>query len=243
MSIDTLVLPNDARRLDNEPLSNQVYNVLRDAICVGSIQAHDHLVQNQLAEQLQVSRTPVRDALLRLAQEGLVKAVSARGFVVEPLTPHDILEVYELRRLLEVPVAAAAVPLLRAVDIAHLKDLNLEITTAPQDGWKAYDLNRQFHSRLIETSPNRLVRSTLSDLWDLPIARRIFHQQVAKGFDAEEMAHGHVEIIAAVEARDAEALTAALLAHLVEAREEASKLIEMATSSDSWARCALKLDH
>ena len=119
-----LKLPPEARRLDSAPLSEHVYQVIRDAICDGVIKEHDHLVQNQLAEQLEVSRTPVRDALLRLAQEGLVRAVSARGFVVKALTPSDILEIYEVRTFLEIPGSISAIPFVTDRHVARMEEIN-----------------------------------------------------------------------------------------------------------------------
>ena len=119
-----LKLPPEARRLDSSPLSEHVYQVIRDAICDGVIKEHDHLVQNHLAEQLEVSRTPVRDALLRLAQEGLVRAVSARGFVVNALTPSDILEIYEVRTFLEIPGSISAIPFVTDRHVARMEEIN-----------------------------------------------------------------------------------------------------------------------
>jgi DNA-binding GntR family transcriptional regulator len=222
MSMPALKLPPEARRLDSVPLSEHVYQVIRDAICDGVIKEHDHLVQNQLAEQLEVSRTPVRDALLRLAQEGLVRAVSARGFVVKALTPSDILEIYEVRTFLEVPGSVSAIPFVTDRHVARLEEINRDIATSPTDAYIAYDLNRDFHAVLLEIGTNRLIQRTLADLWELPVSRRVFRHHVTNQFDAEAMANGHLAIIEAVAARSAERLRAALLAHLVEAREEAS---------------------
>jgi DNA-binding GntR family transcriptional regulator len=222
----SLKLPPEARRLDSLPLSEHVYHVLRDAICDGQIKEHDHLVQNQLAEQLEVSRTPVRDALLRLAQEGLVRAVSARGFAVEALTPTDILEIYEVRMLLEVPASISAIPFVTDRHVSRLEEINRSIATAPIDGATAYDLNRDFHRVLPELGPNRVIQRILSELWDLPVSRRVFRHHVRNHFDAEAMSNGHLAIIEAVAVRSEERLRGALHAHLSEARQEASSWLD-----------------
>jgi DNA-binding GntR family transcriptional regulator len=218
-------LPAEAKRIDSEPLSTQVYRAIRDAICDGTLDEHTHLVQNQLAEQLQVSRTPVRDALLQLSQEGVVKAVGARGFLVEDLTPRDILDVYEIRLSLEVSAAVAAVAQVRSSDIRRLEELNESIAQAGDQIERAYELNQEFHSLLVDLSPNRLVKRILNDLWDLPVSRRVFQRHLTKSFDAEAMADGHKAIITAVNERNAEALRNALTAHLLEARDEAGAWI------------------
>lgn len=225
MSLTSLKLPEEARRLDSMPLSEHVYQVLRDAICEEVIPEHYHLVQNQLAEQLEVSRTPVRDALLRLAQEGLVRAVSARGFLVQALTSSDILDVYEVRILLEPAACVSALPFVTEKHVARLREINEEITSSPIAAASAYDLHRSFHLALPEIGTNRLIHRMLAELWDLPVSRRIFLHHATNWFDAEAMAQGHLAIIDAVEARSKEGLREVLLAHVAEAREEASTWI------------------
>lgn len=226
VSIQGLKLSPSARWLDSEPLSSQVYSVLRNAISSGDIAERQHLVQNELAAMLEVSRTPVRDALLRLSQEGLVRAVGARGFVVEALTPHDILEVYGVRMLLEEPAAVAALPYLAAAHIAELELINEQLAQAPDDGNEAYRLNREFHNVLVKQTPNKLVHRMLVELWDLPIGRRIFLHHRGKGLDGEAMAEGHRSILEAAKTGDAELLRVAVHKHLDEAWHEASAWVD-----------------
>jgi Bacterial regulatory proteins, gntR family len=77
-TVENLQLGPESRQLDSEPVSEQVYRVLRDAICDGVFSDHAHLVQNQFADRLQVTRTPVRDALLHLAPERSDRGESVR---------------------------------------------------------------------------------------------------------------------------------------------------------------------
>jgi DNA-binding GntR family transcriptional regulator len=224
VSAESLQLGPESRRLDSEPLSEQVYRVLRDAICDGVFSDHAHLVQNQLADQLQVSRTPVRDALLRLAQENLVRAVGARGYIVHALSERDLLDIYEVRLTLEIQGALLALPHFDAADIRRLDSINDNIKDPDYKDTDSYELNREFHIAVLEPCPNRLIVKILLDMWGFPVSRRIFRRQIAEHHDGNEE-HGHEPIIEAIRARDAAALEAALSKHLLEARDEASRFL------------------
>jgi DNA-binding GntR family transcriptional regulator len=198
-----------------------VYRALRDAICDGSIRAHDHLAQNQIAGQLRVSRTPVRDALLRLAQEGVIHAVGQRGYVVTPLVPRDILDIYEVRMTLEVQAAELAFPFIDAAQIARMESLNDLIAQPGEDVLANYDLNRDFHAVLTGLCPNRLVRRILDDVWALPVSRRVYRQHMTSLAGTGPMVSQHREIIGAARDHDQPRLLAAIRRHLEVSRAEA----------------------
>lgn len=220
--IAVLRLPPHARRLDTTPLSDHVYQVLRDAILEGAFDTHEHLVQNQIANQLEVSRTPVRDALLRLSQEGLIRAVGAQGYIVNELTPRDIVDIYEVRMTLEVQAALLAFDHLTPGHIADMQRLNERIAHPERDSAAHYDLNRQFHAVITAACPNKLITRILTEIWDLPVSRRIFRHYMETGVDVESMVNEHQEIIDAVRAGDRRRLADLLTEHLSEARDQAS---------------------
>jgi DNA-binding GntR family transcriptional regulator len=225
VTAESLQLGPESRRLDSEPLSEQVYRVLRDAICDGVFGDHTHLVQNQLADQLQVSRTPVRDALLRLAQENLVRAVGARGYIVHALSERDLLDIYEVRLTLEVRGALLALPEYGAADIRRLEAIIDNVKDPDYNLTDSYELNREFHMAVLEPCPNRLIVKILNDMWGFPVSRRIFRRQIAEHHAEADQVHGHDPIIHAIRTRDGAALEAALSAHLLEARDEASQFL------------------
>lgn len=222
---EDLKLRPGSRRLDSEPLSEQVYRVLRDAICDGVFGDHTHLVQGELAAQLKVSRTPVRDALLRLSQEKLVRVVGARGYIVESLSERDFLDIYEVRLSLEIQGALLALPNFGAADLRRLEEINDNINDPEYSDLDAYELNQEFHMAVIEPCPNRLIVKIIRDTWDQPMSRRIFRLQRAEHQDHSGHVDDHQSILSAVRHRDAEALEVALTEHLVEARSEASRFL------------------
>ena len=115
-------------------LSTQVYQELREAICDQRIRPNQRLVQNALADQLGISRTPVRDALSRLVQEGLVYPAPARGgFIVKEFTPHEVLEIYDVRLAMEPFGARQATGAHTRAQIAEMRDVNSEIESSSLD--------------------------------------------------------------------------------------------------------------
>lgn len=227
-----LSLPPEARRLDSIPLSDHVYQVLRDSILAGVFEPHDHLVQVQLAKELDVSRTPVRDALQRLSQEGIIRSVGARGYVVSSLTPRDILDVYDVRLALEVEAAIIAVglDLVTEADLMEMRRITDLMARIETQTTSYYDLNRDFHMVLTRICPNRLIHKILDEVWALPVSMRIFRHEIESVIDVQAMLAEHEGIIEAVSQKNTDLLRQRLREHLVQARDEASAWLDRKAS-------------
>lgn len=204
-------------------LADRVYRELREAICDARLGAHERLVQNALADQLGISRTPVRDALLRLAQEGLVKALPWRGgYAVSEFTSEEVLHIYDVRLGLEPLALRQAVGRHTRAQIAHLRDLDALIADEPQSSVaEHYQLNQQLHAGLVEPCDNDLLKRMLEQLWSMPSALRMYHHQVAGGHGVDPAGLQHDAIIDAVEAGDGDTAEARLREHLETARRGA----------------------
>lgn len=209
-----------------------VYEAIRDGIVEGRHIPGDHLVQEQLAEELGVSRTPVRDALNRLSHEGLVTAVLGRGYLVNDLTDQDINQVFQVRERLEVLALELACGRLGRLQVARIRLLIEEMDEADAtDASLQYELNRRFHQALIVPCGNNLLLSMLDQLWDLPISRRITRSYVHDTDNVDRMVAEHRAILEASLAGDAERLVDLSAAHmrsgygetLSEARSPASR--------------------
>src|SRR5258708_11137368 len=126
MPHSTAGAPGGARldRPDVRSIEEVVTTALRDAILSGELRPGERLLQEQLADQLRVSRIPLRDALRRLEAEGLVRIGPRRGAEVASLTPPDVLEIYEVRIALEPDLMRRAVAALRPPDTKRLVDLS-----------------------------------------------------------------------------------------------------------------------
>ncbi|MBS1676538.1 MAG: GntR family transcriptional regulator [Actinobacteria bacterium] len=205
----------------DEPLVDAVYNALRDAICDGRLASNQKLPQIPLAEHLGISRTPVRDALQRLAQEGLVRAVSFRGFVVSEFSTREVLDVYQVRIALEPMAVGEAFPSYTRMDLARLGDLCDRMqSTDVADLSDLYALNGDFHRVLVEPCPNRVAVRTLTQLWALPSSLRVFHAQASSGVAMRDSVGEHRQILAALEKGDRDLAVKRVEAHIRKAEKD-----------------------
>jgi DNA-binding GntR family transcriptional regulator len=149
----------DGRRSTTEIVAD----VLRDAIVTGMLQAGEVLNQVELARQFGVSRVPVREALRRLEAEGLVVSPPHRRTVVAALTPSLLDEIFDVRIVLETMVLAAAVPRLRAEDLAALEGL-VAAMDREGDHRRWMRLDDQFHDALYRPSGKEFVCRLIGQL-------------------------------------------------------------------------------
>jgi DNA-binding GntR family transcriptional regulator len=143
-----LTLPPRLDRPDVRSIEEVVTTALRDAILSGELRPGERLLQEQLAEQLRVSRIPLRDALRRLEAEGLVRMGPRRGAEVASLTAVDVSEIYEIRISLESELMRAAVAALGPADIARLVDMSEHMDDNVEDPAAGSRARRGFYSEL-----------------------------------------------------------------------------------------------
>jgi len=156
-------------------LGSDVYSILWDRILNRELHPGEKLSDLRLSEELGVSRTPVREALHRLVQDGVVIAEPNRGFFVASYDPTDIAEIYELRAALEsfgLRTAATSVsPAQFKWALDELERVEHLILTADADtdrtdaAFAFLEVDRGFHTLLIENSGNRRLVAILSGLW------------------------------------------------------------------------------
>jgi len=212
---------------DPRPLPVRVYEQLRDLIVLGELAADSQLVQEQVAEALGVSRTPVRDALNRLAHEGLVTWNPGRGYLINGLTSREVREVYEVRRTLELEAARLACGRHDAALLARLNALIEDMAAAdPKDAVINFELNRQFHRTLVEPCDNHLLLKMLDTLWDHPVNRRITRSYLQEAGSSQAMINEHCELLAAAAANDEALLVHLTSHHLMTGYDDASHAVD-----------------
>jgi DNA-binding GntR family transcriptional regulator len=191
-----------------QPLAVRIYEDLRDLIVDGELAPETALIQEQLAERLGVSRTPVREALNRLVHEGLADWAPGSGFFVRRLNDQEITEVYQVRHNLELLALRLARGRHDRVHLAVLDALIDEMdATDPADAAALFELNRRFHRKLIEPCGNKLLVSMIDQLWNHPINRRITRSYVLSDPDnVTSMVAQHRAILAAASGGDEELL-------------------------------------
>ncbi|MCO5216138.1 MAG: GntR family transcriptional regulator [Thermomicrobiales bacterium] len=161
--------------IERRNLGSDVYRILRDRILSQELTAGEKLSDLRLSSELGVSRTPIREALHQLAQDGVVVAEPNRGFFVATFTRRDLEEIFELRRVLELYAirglrnADHREELERAMfELEHVERLIGNATTAQQrmDAGDAFlKTDRGFHSWLVSTVGNRRMSTIVGGLW------------------------------------------------------------------------------
>jgi DNA-binding GntR family transcriptional regulator len=149
--------------VSRQRFSADVHQELLGRIIRGELPSGQRLKDTELAEELGVSRTPVREALLRLEREGFISSQKHLGFTVKGLRESEIKEVYPLVRLLECSALASA-PLPCKSGLEQLNILAACLEEADCDPFKRIELDSSWHLQLIEGSNNQHLARILSDL-------------------------------------------------------------------------------
>ena len=213
--------------IKHRTLDSFVVDELRERIVSGTLQGGTRIDQQALAEELGVSRMPVREALRRLSAEGFVELISHRGAVVAKLSPEEIVEVYEMRAVLHGLASRLAVPNYTDEDIEAIKQL-LETMDATKDPGEWIELNKAFHERIELPSGATHLQQLIERLSQqcapyVQISLRYLHAEKP----AEQQHHA---IYDACVARDPEALEQLVRGHLSSWGQEVAGYVERAAS-------------
>jgi DNA-binding GntR family transcriptional regulator len=193
-----------------------VYEQLRSTIVSGELTQDSQIVQERVAEELGVSRTPVREALNRLSHEGLVGWIAGVGYVVNSLDDHDIAEIEQVRSALEPLAVKLALGNYTADHLSRASALIDQMADAdPTDVDAHFELNRSFHLAMTEPCGNSLLTTMLDELWNQPINRRITGAYVRGVGNVERMITEHRRIVAAAADNDPTSLLALVADHLL----------------------------
>lgn len=196
---------------DTRPLAVQVHARISAEIVDGTLKPGTALVQEQVAAQYGVSRTPVRDALAQVAMEGLATLVPGSGYVVIDLTAQDVHNVFEVRYALERLAIEQALGKHTPAQLIRLRALIDEFETVEADDVEEqFRLGKEFHLKLIEPCPNRYLCETLGNIWAHPIQRRITRAYQIGSEHQADIAREHREILAALPIDDMETIVRVL---------------------------------
>jgi DNA-binding GntR family transcriptional regulator len=158
-------------------LAEQAYGAIRAKILDNTYAPGHQALESSLAEELGVSRTPLREALIRLQHEGLVEVVPRHGMRVLPMSSRDMAEIYQILTALESSAAetlAARKPSAKELEPlkAATRDMSEALKRDDLPGWAAAD--ERFHSNLIELAGNRMLAQAVAAYWDRAHRARMF---------------------------------------------------------------------
>ncbi|CAB3661636.1 GntR family transcriptional regulator [Achromobacter mucicolens] len=199
-----------------ENLSVRVYNEIRNALINGQYEPGERLIIGELAQEMGVSITPVREAIFRLISEQGLEMQAATAVYVPYVNSEKLREIQQIRFHLEGMGAAEAAQHITRKQLDNLIALQRDfISCTSTDPKRASYLNRKFHFAILEASNKPILRNTVESFWVItgPILK-VFHVKTA-GLDYSQNEHRHEAVIEALEARDSEAAREAIQADLV----------------------------
>jgi DNA-binding GntR family transcriptional regulator len=205
-------------------LGEAVFRSLCEALQAGNYRAGDRLREEEVAQRLNVSRTPVREALGRLAARGFVQPAAGRGLVVRNLDISEVLELYAMREILEGAAARLAAEHASRPEIDAMTDIEQAFTENSGDATEMAKLNRAFHEAMCRAARNRYLDNASKELqdWIALLGPTTFSITGRPSMSHKE----HQAIINAIAARDADKAEKLARAHIREALRCRLKLLQ-----------------
>src|ERR1700761_7768781 len=222
------------RPIESRSVADQVMLELRRSILCGALEPGREFSLRELAEMLQVSIIPVREALRSLESEGLVVTRPGRSARVAPLDLEELQGIYRLRRRLEPEIAQRSCRLLSATDLDRLEDQAIAFGREDRTMNDIYDGHHAFHLALLAPAATSWDIRILSTLW------RASERYIRIGWgrlDPDPHEHTrreqhHVELVSAFRQRDPEVASAAVLQHLARNEQTALLALDPVASSE-----------
>ncbi len=201
-------------------LYEEVAELMRQKIFARELEPGSWIDELKLAEQLGISRTPMREALKVLAAEGLVTMKVRRGAYVTEVSDKDLRDVYHLLALLESDAAGVVAQAATDEQLAELQALHQQLVAAVNARETFFQINEQFHLRLLELANNRWRMQMVHDLRKVMKLNR--HNSLFKQGRLTESLKEHQALVDALLARDAKASASCMNLHFANGLEAAS---------------------
>jgi DNA-binding GntR family transcriptional regulator len=208
-------------------MGDSAYERIRRLILDNAWPPGHRALEQEVALALGMSRTPVREALMRLQNEGLVEVIPRHGMRVLPVSPADMREIYQILTALECMAAEllaqrkpAAVELQPLVDATKAMDKALKADDL--DAWAAAD--ERFHSQLLELAGNRQLQATVLNYWDRAHRARMFSLRLRP--KPVNSTKEHMQMLARLQAGDAEGAVQVTRTHRERANRELIAIFE-----------------
>jgi DNA-binding GntR family transcriptional regulator len=210
---------------DAGSLTDKAYQAISQAIANLELKPGEALTQDRLAKWLAISRTPVREALRRLEQEGIIQNVPGRGLVVTELTIRDVEDMLEMLRLMDSHAAELAALRRTPEQAEQLVAISQALLAAAErhdvEGWSAAD--KPWHDIVLAASGNQLLRQAIRD-----VRRRLHRITINSGTRPERLlacTHEHLAVAGAIAAGDSLAARDLMREHIDKMSESALALI------------------
>ena len=210
---------------EGESLRDSVYNSLKKAIMTGVLLPDERLMEIPIANQLGVSRTPVREAIQRLEKELLVISSPRCGAKVAGITYKAVKDALDVRIGVETMVVRFAADNITVDQLEELKSINNEIRQTLDEGnvVKISDLDNLLHRKIVEATGNNVLKDIMRMLEEHVLRYRYEYIKSIKG--SSRIVEEHDLIIEALENKDVEAASKYMMEHISRQQEEICKII------------------
>jgi DNA-binding GntR family transcriptional regulator len=218
-------MTNGPNNDDVASLTERAYQAISTAITSMELKPGEALTQDRLARWLSISRTPVREALRRLEQDGIIQAMPGRGLVVTELTTKDVEDMLDLLGLLDAHAAYLAAQRRTDEQAERLSIVARDLLAAAErhdvDAWSIAD--KPYHEIVLTASGNRLLSQTIQD-----VRRRLHRITINSATRPERLlacTHEHLQVADAIARGDADSAAALMREHIEAMSQSALTLI------------------
>ncbi len=206
----------------HKPLRELVYEEIKNKILRGDIPPGTRMMEEEIAENIGVSRTPIREAIRQLEKEGLVTLKPRKGAYVSDIIKKDMIEILEVRENMEGLAAAFAAERMTPEAIRELEVVSEKFKVAVMQGntedMIKYDTD--FHHKVVQGANNKILTKMVEQLQEMVLRFRYLHYDNFKR--AELMIEEHKEILEALKSRNVEAASNAAFIHIERLRDMVS---------------------
>lgn len=188
-------------KIERRRLADDVYRQILDAILSNDIGMNDQLVQEKLAAELEISRTPVREALLRLEQEGVLVTSSRGGFMLRRVSEQEAGEIYDARAAIEGQAARILAGRNDALKNDRLRQVIEREEKLTSHSVQAYfAANRTIHRGIVELTDNSQLLEMFDNIWNRVVAFHLF--AAIEEIDLAKSLGNHLELVEAIATGD-----------------------------------------
>lgn len=195
-------------------LTDEIADIIRERILKGEYNIGEKIKENQIATELRVSRTPIREAFKQLENEGLIDYIPNRGCFAKGFTKQDIEDIYAVRKALEVLAVEWAVSRITPEEINKLQDQSdlMEFYTNRKDSKKVSEINTDFHDIIYNATGSRFMAQVLRSYKEYieQTRKALYNDQSC----LEEIFQEHRTILEAIKERDVQSAKEAMARHL-----------------------------
>ncbi|WP_146492820.1 GntR family transcriptional regulator [Vibrio cyclitrophicus] len=217
----------EKKKPQGQPLAQVAYQTLREMILNNELQVGTQFLEKVLVDKLNISRTPVREACVRLEREGLIEIQPRHGIRVKPISPDDMREIYEIMTALESQaVASLAQKGLKDEEISRLESATRRMQQSLQENalesWALAD--EEFHHTLLELTDNQRLKEVVLQFWGQ--AHRVRFATLHLRDTPHDSTQDHADVVEAIRNGDAERASEVHRQHRIKGGRSMVNLLE-----------------